>query len=130
MGIEQVCNAIENAISAARAPLATIPAILLICSAISRPGMSAMLIASRIIQRFGEKGIPTGNAADGSANLAMLAEAIRAEEYVKAIKLESRVQATTPIGGIQILATGSNSGGPVVSTGFNINFPHLDGVVG
>ena len=130
MGIEQICNAINNAIDQARKPLATIPAILLICSAIKRPGLSAMLIASKIIRRAAEKGIPTGTAADGSASLWLSLEAIRAEEYVGAIKLDSRVQASLPIGGMQVMASGSNSGGPLVARGFNVNMPHIDGIVG
>ena len=130
MSIEQICNAINNAIDQARKPLATIPSILLICSAIKRPGLSAMLIASKIIRRAAEKGIPTGTAADGSANLWLSLEAIRAEEYVSAIKLDSRVQASLPIGGMQVMASGSNSGGPLVATGFNVNMPHVDGIVG
>ena len=130
MSIEQICNAINNAIDQARKPLATIPAILLICSAIKRPGLSAMLIASKIIRRAAEKGIPTGTAADGSASLWLALEAIRAEEYVGAIKLDSRVQASLPIGGMQVMANGSNSGGPLVARGFNVNMPHIDGIVG
>lgn len=130
MTIDSICNSLNNLIDKARAPLATIPSIFLICSAISRPGLSAMLIASRIIRRAGEKGIPTGNAADGSANLAMILEGVRAEEYVKAIKLESRVQTAIPIGGISVMTTGSNAGGALVGTGFNVNMPHSDGIIG
>jgi hypothetical protein len=57
-------------------------------------------------------------------------EAIRVEEMVGAIKLDSRVQASFPIGGLQVMAVGSNSGGPLVAQGFNVNMPHVDGIVG
>lgn len=130
MSIEAICNTLNSAIDKARAPLATIPAILLISSAIRRPGLSAMLIASKIIRRAGEKGIPTGTAADGSANLGLIMETIRVEEMVSAIKLDSRVQASFPIGGLQIMAVGSNAGGALVAKGFNVNMPHVDGIVG
>lgn len=130
MSIESICNSISNVLEKARAPIATIPAILLICSAIKRPGLSAMMIASRIIKRQSEAGAPFGAAADGSANVAEAMERIRVEEMVNALKMESRVQIGMPIGGVQIMATGANSGGPVVVNGFNINMPHGDGIVG
>lgn len=106
MSIASICDKLNNLIDQARAPFTTIPSILLICSAIKRPGLSAMLIASRIIRRASEKGIPTGAAADGSANLGTIMEAIRVEEMVNALKLESRVQTGIPIGGISVMATG------------------------
>ena len=130
MSIESICNSISNVLEKARAPIATIPAILLICSAIKRPGLSAMMIASRIIKRQSEAGAPFGAAADGSANVAEAMERIRVQEMVNALKMESRVQIGMPIGGVQIMATGANSGGPVVVNGFNINMPHGDGIVG
>lgn len=130
MSIDSICNQLNSLIDKARAPLATIPSILLICSAIKRPGLSAMLIASKIIRRAAEKGIPTGAAADGSANLSTIMEAIRVEEMVNAIKMDSRVQTGIPIGGISVMATGSNAGGALVATGFNVNMPHGDGIVG
>lgn len=130
MSIESICDSISSVLEKARAPIATIPAILLICSAIKRPGLSAMMIASRIIKRQSEAGAPFGAAADGSANVAEAMERIRVEEMVNALKMESRVQIGMPIGGVQIMATGANSGGPVVVNGFNINMPHGDGIVG
>ena len=130
MSIESICNSISNLIEKARAPLATIPSILLICSAIKRPGLSAMTIASRIIKRQSEAGAPFGAAADGTANVSEAMERIRVEEILYALKMESRVQVSIPIGGIQFMGTGANAGGPVVVNGFNINMPHADGIIG
>jgi len=130
MGIDSICSAISNAIEKARAPIATIPAILLICSAIKRPGLSAMVIAARIIRRQAEAGAPFGAAADGSANVSEAMERIRVEEMVTALKMDSRVQIGIPIGGIQTISTGANGGGPMVSQGFNLNMPHGDGIIG
>lgn len=128
MNIESICNAINNAIDKSMSAAATIPATLLYYSSVKRPGLSAMLIASRIIKRQQEAGAPFGPAADGSANVQEAMERIRAEEYVNALKMESRVQVSIPIGGIRIMATGANSAGPVVSNGYNINFVHGDGI--
>ena len=83
MTIQSICNSINNLIDKARAPLATIPSVLLVCSAINRPGLSPMLIASNIIRRQSEAGAPFGSAADGGANIAEAMERIRVEEMVK-----------------------------------------------
>ena len=130
MNIEQICNGIEKAISMCRVPLTYIPATILVCSAIKRPGLSAMIIASNIIKRQTEAGAPYGPSADGSANVAEAMEVIRVEEMVKALKMDSRVQVGIPIGGIQITGTGANAGGPVQIAGFNINNAHGDGILG
>lgn len=130
MTIQSICNAINNLISKARMPMNYIPAAILVCSAIQRPGLSAMMIASNIIRRQTEAGAPFGPAADGSANVAEAMERIRVEEIVKALKMDSRVQIGIPIGGIQISGTGANAGGPVVITGFNITPAHGDGILG
>lgn len=129
MNIQQICDGITKAIEAIRVPFPYIPATILVCSAVQRPGLSAMLIASKIIQRQSEAGAPTGSAADGSANVAEAMERIRVEEMVRALKMDSRIQVGIPIGGIQITGTGANAGGPVQITGFNINSPHGDGVL-
>jgi len=129
-GIKKICDGIEKAIKYCRVPLTYIPAAMLVCSAVQRPGLSAMLIASNIIRRQSEAGAPFGPSADGSANVSEAMERIRVEEMVKALKLDARIQIGIPIGGIQITGTGSNAGGPVQITGFNINPAHGDGILG
>lgn len=129
MGIEQICNGISKVLEKVRVPFTYIPATILVCSSIKRPGLSAMLIASNIIKRQSEAGAPFGPAADGSANVAEAMERIRVEEMVKALKMDARIQVGIPIGGIQIQATGANAGGPVASVGFNINNAHGDGIL-
>ena len=122
--LQKLCDGIEMAIKYCRVPLTYIPAIMLVCSAVQRPGLSAMVIASNIIRRQTEAGAPIDT---GGVSEAM--ERIRVEEMVNALKLDARVQVGIPIGGIQITGTGSNAGGPVAITGFNINAPHGDGIV-
>lgn len=124
-GIKKICDGIEAAIKYCRVPLTYIPAAMLVCSAVQRPGLSAMLIASNIIRRQSEAGAPIDT---GGVSEAM--ERIRVEEMVKALKMDARIQIGIPIGGIQITGTGANAGGPVQITGFNINPAHGDGIVG
>lgn len=130
MNISKICDGIEKAIQMCRVPLTYIPATLLVCSAVQRPGLSAMIIASNIIKRQSEAGAPSGPSADGSQNVSEAMERIRVEEIVKALKMDSRVQVGIPIGGIQITGTGANAGGPVQIAGFNINNAHGDGILG
>ena len=129
LNIETICKGITKAIEAIRVPFTYIPATILVCSAVQRPGLSAMIIASKIIKRQSEAGAPVGSAADGTANVAEAMERIRVEEMVRALKMDSRIQIGIPIGGIKITGTGANSGGPVQITGFNINAAHGDGVL-
>lgn len=119
MGIESICQSISNLIDKVRAPLSAIPAIILICSAIKRPGLSAMMIAANIIRRQSEAGAPIGANIDGSRNIAEAMEVIRVEEMLKAIHLDGKVEVAIPIGGITSVGSGANSGGPVVITSVN-----------
>ena len=128
--IQDICEKISGLITKARAPLANIPPLILACSAINRPGLSPMLIASNIIRRQSEAGAPYGPAKDGGANIAEAMERIRVEEIIKAIKMDAKVQIAIPAGGIQFTGTGANAGGPVVVTGFNINAAQGIGIVG
>ena len=118
MGIESICQSISNLFDKVRAPLNAIPAIILICSAIKRPGLSAMTIAANIIRRQSEAGAPIGANIDGSRNVAEGMEVIRIEELLKAFRFDGKVEIGIPIGGVTCVGTGANAGGQmtVVST--------------
>lgn len=124
-----MCDSISSLFNSYRTPTQTLPSVILALSSINRPGLSATEIASKIIQRQTEAGAPYGPAADGSQNIAEAMERIRIEEIVNALKLGSRIQISIPIGGIQVIGFGSNSGGPVVINGYNTNFVKGDGII-
>ena len=119
MNIEKICEKISNLLNKARIPLIPIPSVMLICSAINRPGLSAMMIASNIIRRQSEAGAPIGPNIDGSRNIAEAMEVIRVEEILKAIHLDGKVEIAIPPGGITSVGSGANSGGPVIVTSVN-----------
>lgn len=119
MNIETICQSINKLLNKAREPLIAIPGIILVSSAVKRPGLSAMMIASNIIRRQSEAGAPVGPAADGSRNIAEAMEVIRVEELLKAIHLDGKVEIAIPPGGITSVGTGANAGGPVVVTSIN-----------
>lgn len=129
MSIQEISKTIKKVIEGVRIPLMEVPAILLVCSTINRPGLSAKLTAANIIRRQSEAGVPVGRLCDGSSNSYEAMEVIRVEEIFKAIKFQSRVDSSIPIGGIQFVGTGGNAGGPVVIQGFNTNNPNVKGIV-
>jgi len=127
--IQAISQAIEKAITAARAPLTKIPGIILVCSAIQRPGLSASTIAANIIKRQSEAGAPVGRAADGSQNIAEAMEVIRVEELIKALKMDARVDVAIPLGAIQVGGTVQTAAGPGTFSGTNINIPDFHGIL-
>jgi len=84
----------------------------LILATKAKPGMSPSQIASRIIKRQSEAGLPVGPLPSGQVSPAEIMERIRIEEMVKALTSEARVDvAIQP--GTSIQGTGGNAGGPV-----------------
>ena len=130
MLISEICNTVTTAFESVRAPMSDIPPMLVALGGIYRPGMSPMLIASRIIARQSEAGAPYGPNPDGSANVAEAMERIRIEEIVNALKFESKIQIAIPPGGIVVQANGANAGGPVVVVGTNVNNVTGTGIIG
>lgn len=128
--IEKIVSMVSSLVSAARKPIETVPAFLIMSGAITRPGLSPMVLTSNIMNRFAEAGCYSGPLKDGSPNRMEIMERIRAEEYIKALKFDSRVQVAIAPGAIQITGTGANAGGPVVVQGMNTNAVHGDGIIG
>ena len=116
MTVSSICEKINGLISKVRAPMTQIPAILIACSAIQRPGLSPMLIASNIIRRQSEAGAYFGPLADGSANRMEAMEVIRVEEIVKAIKEDLWIQGAVPAGAATMTGTAATAGGPAPVT--------------
>jgi hypothetical protein len=106
-----------------------IPSILLVCSAIQMPGVSAKSIAANIIKRQGEAGAPLGAAADGSQNISEAMEVIRVEEIVKGFKQMGRIDSAIPIGALQVAGTVQTAAGPGTFQGFNINNAGIFGIL-
>ena len=120
MTIEMICDNIMKVVEMVRPPLVDISPIIMVCSAIRRPGLSAQTLASNIIRRQAEAGAPVGPAADGTQNIAEAMEVVRAEEYIKAFKMDARVDIAIPAGAIKIMAQGANPAGPVTVYGQSV----------
>ena len=118
-GIDKIVEKITNVVDKIRVPVIPIPAILLLCSVFRRPGLSAMIIASKVIRRQSEFGAPTGALPDGSPNKMNALLSIMAEEIVREIQKSCVVESVIPPGGMTITGFGANAGGPVTIIGTN-----------
>ena len=110
-------------------PLVPLPAIMVVCASVRRPGMSPMLISSRIISRQSEFDGRIGVNIDGSPNKMNHLIRIMVEEVIKGIKMEGKVTIGVPPGGITTVGTGENGGGPMVVTSNNVTATSFTGVL-
>jgi hypothetical protein len=122
-------NSFFQAMDATITKVVPMPAILLLCAAMSRNGLSALRSISNVCQALEEAGIPTGPNPDGSPNLIVTAAYAIINEIYRAQTEDAVVQGSIQPGEMMILSNGANSAGPVVSNGSNILPTHLWGVI-
>jgi hypothetical protein len=120
MNISNVVDAVTNTLDSAKIPANILPPLLLKCTALSRPGLSAYKIAAQIIQNNKALGIPVEDNPDGTANLINQYTYNVVKCIVDAIKNDASVQVAIPMQSLLIQATGANAGGPVVCIGSNL----------
>lgn len=106
----------------------SVPTPLILVGAPRRSGLSSTKIASRIIQRKTEAGIPVGVLPSGAVSPDELMERIRVEEIIRAIQEDAKITVAIPPG-TTLSAAGSNSGGPVVVVGSTITLTTGYGVI-
>lgn len=93
-----------------------------------REGLSAIDIASKIIERKKEIGIDIGPLPSGAQNIELQMEIIRVEEIVNALLTKAKIEVAIPPG-TQITATGGNAGGPIVVQGATITISKGEGII-
>jgi hypothetical protein len=96
-----------------------VPSPLILIGAPQRPGLSPTKIASRIIERKSEAGLPVGALPSGGVSPDELMERIRIEEIIKAIQEEMIITIVTPPG-TTVTASGTSPAGPVTVFGTTI----------
>lgn len=126
--ISGIINIILSLFKLPDPPIEPLPPPLIMVGASLRPGMSSKAIASRIISRQSEAGLPVGDVfADGdNTSEAMLA--IQVDEVINSILNESVVNVVIPPG-TAVTAVGANLGGPVVVQGFTTNMGIGNGIM-
>lgn len=117
--IDTITNSIRSAVDKLKTAAQVLPPLLLYCTAIKRPGLSAVQIASKVISNNALLGINTGTNPDGSPNIVNEYTYNIVKAIVEAIAEEGVVHVAIPAGSLMIQVTGANAGGPVVSVGTN-----------
>ncbi len=105
-----------------------IPSTLILIGAPRRSGLSPTAIASRIITRKSEAGLPVGILPSGGVAPDEIMERIRVEEIIKALQEESLITVAIPPG-TAISGTGSSLAGPVKVAGSTITITKGFGVI-
>jgi hypothetical protein len=113
-----ILNGLLNLFKVPKAIPQSIPKELILASK-SRPGLSPSLIASRIIERSAEAGIPVGPLPSGQISPGEILERIRMEEIVNAITTEMRIDIATRPGG-QSVVSGFAGAIPVAGTAVKV----------
>ena len=104
-----------------------VPTPLILIGVPLRAGLSPTKIASRIIARKSEAGLPVGALPSGQINPDEIMERIRIEEIVKAIQQDMIISVAVPPG-ITLTAAGISPTGPVSVFGSTITFTKGYGV--
>jgi hypothetical protein len=120
MNISNIVDSITNTLDSVNLPANVLPPLLLKCTALNRPGLSAYKIATQIIQNNKLICIPVEDNPDGSANMINQYTYNVVKCIVDAIKYDATVQVAIPMQSLLIQATGGNAGGPVTCIGTNL----------
>ena len=132
MSIDSIVNKVNSFFSAMDAKITSVipmPAILLLCAATSKKGLSPIRSLTNVCQALEEAGIPTGPNPDGSPNLIVAASSAIINEVYRAMTEDAVVQGGIKPGEMMIMSQGSNAAGQVVSTGSNLLPTHLWGLI-
>lgn len=132
MNINQITDKINDFFKAMDAKLTKVipmPAILLLCAAVSRPGLSPLRSLSNVCKMFEEMGIPTGPNPDGSPNLIVAASHAILREVYRAMAEDAVAQGGVAPGEMMIVSEGANSAGAVVSKGSNVLPTHIWAII-
>lgn len=105
-----------------------IPTPLILIGVPKRSGLSPTKIATRIISRKSEAGLPVGALPSGGVSPDEIMERIRIEEIIKAFQEDAIISVGIPAG-ITLTATGTSPSGPVTVFGSTITLTKGYGVI-
>ncbi len=106
----------------------TVPSPLILVGAPLRPGLSPTKIASRIIARKSEAGLPVGALPSGGVAPDELMERIRVEEIIKGFQQDAVIPVSIPPG-TTLTAAGTSPSGPVTVFGSTITLTTGYGII-
>mgnify|MGYP006885997887 CR=1 FL=1 len=105
-----------------------VPTPLILLGVPQRSGLSPTKIATRIIARKSEAGLPVGALSTGNSNPDEIMERIRVEEIIKALQEDAIISIAIPPG-ITVSASGISPTGPVSVFGSSITYSKGYGVI-
>ena len=105
-----------------------VPSPLILVGTPLRSGMSPTKIASRIIARKSEAGLPVGALPSGGVAPDELMERIRVEEIIKALQQDALITVSIPPG-TTLTAAGTSPAGPVTVFGSTITLTTGYGII-
>jgi hypothetical protein len=129
MNIASLLELTNKAVTAVRKPAQKLAAFLVYATAVQRPGVSKIKIASEIISGNEPLGINTGQMPDGTDNVVNEFVYNVVEKVIDNLKDDALVECVIPTGSVIVEANGANAGGPVVAIGTNINNAKGYGVI-
>ena len=129
MNISSISNAIKGLFATTRSPAPEVPGALMAVGCVQKPGMSTIVSIGNIVKSLNEHGIPTDAMPDGGENKLVILVAAIVEEVFRTLREDANIQVAHAPGAISVLTNGSNSGGPLVGQGFNINFSKGNAIV-
>ena len=127
--VSGVLNTLLSAFNIPQEPVAPLPPPLIMLGSVLRPGLSAKMIAARIISRQSDSGRQVGDIFADGPNTEEEMEVIRIEEIINAILTESVVNVVIPPG-VSVTTTGvGNLGIPVISQGATTTMGVGNGII-
>lgn len=112
--INELVDNLNNVLNLNTSVVSKIPTPLILAGVSQRPGLSPTKIATRIIARKGEAGLPVGSLSTGEKSPDEIMERIRVEEIIKAIQEEGIILIAVPPG-ITLQAAGTTATGEPVT---------------
>ena len=127
--LESIINGFQKILSIQTVGSPTkVPSPLILVGSPLRAGLSPTKIASRIIARKSEAGLPVGALPSGGVAPDELMERIRVEEIIKALQQDMLITVVIPPG-TTLTAAGTSPSGPVTVFGSTITLTTGYGVV-
>lgn len=125
--IEDLLNGLNKVLNV-KTSTPMIPAPLIIIGSQNKSGLSAIKIASRIIARKSEAGLPTGNLPSGSISPDEIMWRIVIEEIIRGFQQDGIIDVAIPPG-TTVASAGTSPAGPVTTVGSTINITRGYGVI-
>ena len=104
MGIEQICNTINNLFKNERPPFPPLNTLMLVFAMQKKPGLSTIQSVANITKDLNKLGIPTGSMPDGSPNLTIGMLFGVTKEHYRALKNDASIQVGIQPGTLMVQA--------------------------